>query len=96
MSISADSNGLITATPSVSGVQSMHTIVFSASSDIRTIQILTSPSSSVESHFSIDEVQTFGVVVPEPSTYALLLGGFILLIGLVRRIRIYGNAQLEK
>ena len=51
----------------------MHAITFSTSMELRQIDILTDADSSVgadSQYFSIDEIETYGVAVPEASTYA--------------------------
>lgn len=87
LAINADNNGIISATTSAtSNGQSIHTIVFSAPIETRTIRILTESGASDRPLYSIDEIETFGVAVPEPSTYGLLLGFFLGLSLLLVRI----------
>ena len=80
-------NEWITATNNLfADGQSMHSITFSTSSELSQIEILTNADSSVGTgYFSIDEIETFGVAVPEPSAYALLLGASLLLLRIIRK-----------
>ena len=86
----SSNNGIISTTVSEThNEQSMHTLVFSAPLNTRTIRILTDGSDSSDRPlylYSIDEIETFGIAVPEPSTYALSLGALSLLSLLFVRI----------
>lgn len=78
--ISSDTNGLVTA--SASGVLAAHTVSFNVNSDIKSITLNTPADSagqhSIRGNWVLSEIT--GTVtaevsqVPEPSTYALLLG----------------------
>ena len=66
--------------------QIMHSITFSTTTDLSQIQIFTNSNTSPGTgSFSINEIETFGVAVPEPSTLALLLGIGALLIPIIHK-----------
>ena len=81
LAISSDASGLITAeNPTQETLnQTVHSIVFLAPHTTRRIQLVTPiDEDGFPSIYLINEIETSAVAVPEPSTYALVLGVSIL------------------
>jgi hypothetical protein len=100
IAISSDSAGLITATDTAhDDGQVRHTIVFNAPSSTRRFQLESAIDGAGPNRFSfsIEEIEISGVAipVPEPSTYALVLG--LTLFGLVAfRCRLSPSSRYDK
>lgn len=87
LSISSDSSGLITSANSDG--QALHTIVFTAAHTTRRIQLESTSDATTDPAilYSIEEIETSAVAipVPEPSTFALLLGASVIGFGILLR-----------
>lgn len=87
LSISSDQNGLITSSDVDDDLgQVVHTIVFSAPHTTRSIQLQTALRAPA-TYISVEEVITSAsaIAVPEPSSYALLLGASLLALTIIRK-----------
>lgn len=88
LTISSDASGLITVEDPRQEIQniSIHSIVFTVPHTVRRIQIETPiEADGFPSTFLINEIETSAVAVPEPSTFALLLGASVIGFGIFLR-----------
>ena len=67
--------------------QAIHSITFSESNSIRVLRLRLPEGYTVDDSFFflVNEITTSAIAVPEPSTYALLLGASLLALTIIRK-----------
>ena len=85
----SDASGLISTTDVLNNaiIQVIHSITFSVSNDVRVLRLIVPEGYSVDNSFFylVNEITTSAIAVPEPSTYALLLGASLLALTIIRK-----------
>lgn len=85
----SDASGLISTTDAFNDAmnQAIHSITFSVSNDVRVLRLIVPEGYSVDNSFLflVNEITTSAIAVPEPSSYALLLGASLLALTIIRK-----------